>query len=241
MNKLVLAFYEVGQFVSRPEIQDLLKRVGVDESEEIITATTFEKILKIHRTDKLLEWRRSYGFTPKELSKFRECCRRRGCDDVRINIEAVLDLTDDLGLAPVDQEHREALMKALMRVDRKGTGFISFEEFVLLLRHLENQKLRRRNQEEGKAAKAAGLDAESVQQFREAFQQLDEAGSGYVPKKAIREMLKQNGAVLTPDEKKKLEQIFKQIEEKIIGKQANEFTFAQFLWVLRGLDNNGEI
>jgi Ca2+-binding EF-hand superfamily protein len=241
MKKLVLAFYEVGQCVSRPEVADLLEQVGVDAEEDTISATNFEQILRIHRTNKLLEWRRSYGFTPSQLDKFRKCCKRNGCDELNIKLEEVLSLADDLGLAPVDTEHREALMRALMRVDRKGSGMISFEEFVLLLRHLDNQKLRRRNQEEFKAAKAAGLDAESVQQFREAFNSLADSSKTSCTKKAIREYLKQNGVVVAVDKKKQLEQIFKQIEEKIVGQATMELTFAQFLWVLRGLDNNGEI
>lgn len=243
MKKLVLAFYEVGQIVSRAEVAELLREVGIEQDDTTIPGSVFEQILQIHRSNKLLEWRRSYGFTAKELERFRKCCMKYAGEDLpmRITLEAVLEALDDLGKAPTERENREALMKAMMRIDRKGTGFIQFEEFVLLLRHLESQKVRRRNQEENKAAKAAGLDAESVQQFREAFQQLDDTRSGSVSKKNIREFLKNTGSVLGVEKKKLLELIFKQIEEKIVGHQTNDINFAQFLWVLRGLDNNGEL
>merc|ERR1719316_2100934 len=143
---------------------------------------------------------------------------------------------------PKSESDRTAVMRALMRCDRQHLCVVSFEELLLLLRHLCNRKMYSRKLEEKQAEEALNVDHAMTLQFQKAFEDSKNCSSGTLGRSEIKELLQRLGLVRTSKEKNLLRQIFQEVAaSRAEGDSSNDgkFTFAQFLWVLAGLKREG--
>lgn len=171
MQRLMQALYQVGQYLKKDDAQALLETVGGNQESEVVDQITFLKMLEADRSSRLFEWRKTCGFSKSQLLAIEQAFSKHSGGDggsITNHESAVLSILQVLNLAPSPQEH-DTLMHGLLRVDREGKGTITFHDFLLLVRLLENQRLHARTLEEKQRARAAGLDADAVRQFRKVF------------------------------------------------------------------------
>merc|ERR1712159_252005 len=103
--------------------------------------------------------------------------------------------------APKSESDRTAVMRALMRIDRQHLGVISFEELLLLLRHLCNRQMYSRKLEEKQAEEALNVDHGVTLQLRKAFEDSASHSSGTLGRSEIKELLQHLGLVQSTQEK----------------------------------------
>lgn len=212
MNKLVQALYQVGQYLSQSVAFTLLKRVGGDPESAAVDRKTFSKLVSVDRSDRALAWREKCGFTDAQLEVIQYAFDRNrdsekswllGTDVIDCGT-GVLEALKLLDLAPTTLDKREMLLCSLARVDRTGEGKINFQDFLSLVRHLENQKIYATSREESEMAQVAGMDADAVRQFRQVFNDCGPNESGKVAIPKIQQLFTDLGLVEYPHQRQLL-------------------------------------
>eukprot|EP00746_Dinoflagellata_sp_MGD_P154229 gnl/MRDRNA2_/MRDRNA2_84705_c0_seq4.p1 gnl/MRDRNA2_/MRDRNA2_84705_c0~~gnl/MRDRNA2_/MRDRNA2_84705_c0_seq4.p1 ORF type:complete len:346 (+),score=65.54 gnl/MRDRNA2_/MRDRNA2_84705_c0_seq4:2-1039(+) len=225
-DKLVQALYQVGQYINKDRALALLKSVGGDPESNTVDSSTFEKMLAADRGNRIFEWRKQCGFTAEQLSSIEQVFSSQ-CNQVHGAIMErdgrVLDALQRLNLEP-GPEKRQALLHALIRLDRAGDGTITYQDFLILVRHLESQKNSERSQEEKAKAEIAGLDSESVQQIRQVFMDYGPNIVGELPQIKVQGMLFDLGVIKNSNECDQ----WRSIMRKIVDAQSM-VSFANFL------------
>lgn len=243
VSKLGVALYQGGHYLKRTETDSLLLEASVVDLE--IDEATFKKLMGILQRRKLTQWRQTYGFTEKEVKYFFEICsafREKGSsNDCNVRMDKVMEVLDVLEHAPKSESEKEAVMRALMRVDRQHLGVLSFDELLLLLRHLTNRQKCSKKIEENNAAEALNVDHAVILQFRKVFEDSEGYASEMLGRSELKQLLRHLGLVRTSKEKDLLQQIFQEVGASAAGGHPGngKYTFAQFLWVLVGLKREG--
>jgi Ca2+-binding EF-hand superfamily protein len=229
IDKLVQAFYQVGQYMNKDKALALLKSVGGDPECNVVDTSTFEKMLAADRYNRTFEWRQKCGFTEKQLSLIKEAFSSLS-DKVNGTIMErdgrVLDALQLLNLDPGPKK-RQALLSALIRLDRAGDGTITYQDFLMLVRHLDSQKNSKRSMEEKAKADIAGLDSENVQQIRQVFMDYGPNVAGELPMNRVQKMMFDLGVIKNSKECDQWRSIMLQIVE-----DQSPVSFANFLDVL---------
>eukprot|EP00746_Dinoflagellata_sp_MGD_P154228 gnl/MRDRNA2_/MRDRNA2_84705_c0_seq3.p1 gnl/MRDRNA2_/MRDRNA2_84705_c0~~gnl/MRDRNA2_/MRDRNA2_84705_c0_seq3.p1 ORF type:complete len:346 (+),score=75.62 gnl/MRDRNA2_/MRDRNA2_84705_c0_seq3:2-1039(+) len=226
VDKLVQAFYQVGQAKNKDMALALLKSVGGNPESNLVDSSAFEKMVAADRCKKTFEWRKTCGFTTEQLSLIQQAFSSQ-CDQgdgtIMERDGRVLDALQRLNLEP-GPEKRQALLHALIRLDRAGDGTITYQDFLILVRHLESQKNSERSQEEKAKAEIAGLDSESVQQIRQVFMDYGPNIVGELPQIKVQGMLFDLGVIKNSNECDQ----WRSIMRKIVDAQSM-VSFANFL------------
>eukprot|EP00746_Dinoflagellata_sp_MGD_P154227 gnl/MRDRNA2_/MRDRNA2_84705_c0_seq1.p1 gnl/MRDRNA2_/MRDRNA2_84705_c0~~gnl/MRDRNA2_/MRDRNA2_84705_c0_seq1.p1 ORF type:complete len:346 (+),score=68.72 gnl/MRDRNA2_/MRDRNA2_84705_c0_seq1:2-1039(+) len=226
VDKLVQVFYQVGQYMNKDGALALLKSVGGDPAANVVDSSTFEKMLAADRCNRLVEWRKTCGFTEEQLSSIHQAFSShcaQGDSTIMERDGRVLEALQLLNLKP-GPEKRQALLHALIRLDRAGDGTITYQDFLILVRHLESQKNSERSQEEKAKAEIAGLDSESVQQIRQVFMDYGPNIVGELPQIKVQGMLFDLGVIKNSNECDQ----WRSIMRKIVDAQSM-VSFANFL------------
>lgn len=232
-DKLVQALYQLGQYLGKDDAMALLGKVGGDQNAKTINTNTFLKMLEVRRSKALLSWRQTCGFSQSQFLVIKHAFSQHsaGEDDVMNRDGAVLEALQLLNLAP-PPEKQDQLMRALLRVDRRGEGTLTFHDFLLLVRHLENHKSYARKLEEESKAQLAGLDADALQQFRQVFNDCQPSFSGHVEYDKINKLLSTLGVVRTPAQRRQLKKIIDEVDDDDV----EGLEFSQFVHVLHELE-----
>jgi Ca2+-binding EF-hand superfamily protein len=280
VSKLVLAFYQSGSYLNRTIIAALLTELGAVESEENqdqeIDEDTFKNLMALHQQKKILLWRQTCGFSVQDVEHFRSVCQKFNQDDREedaakdhegalaedgIDLDKIQEILAALKHVPKEDGDRQSLTRKLMRVDRQKSGRITFEELLLLMRHLHNCELQSRTQEESKIVAAVGLQNSVVGQFRKAFQdkaQVSESCLGVVTlsRAEIKDLFSKLGLVVTAKQKNSLPEALQEVYARAGSERRKShsdlsncsssaeaddarFTFAQFMLVLGALKEEG--
>jgi Ca2+-binding EF-hand superfamily protein len=233
VDKLVQALYQVGQYMNKDGALALLKSVGGDPESNVVDCRTFEKMLAADRCNRTFEWRKRCGFTEEQLNSIQKAFSSH-CNEVKgMMMERdgrVLDALQLLNLKP-GPEKRQALLIALIRLDRAGDGTISFQDFLLLVRHLNSQNNAQRGVEEKAKAEIAGLDSENVQQIRQVFMDYGPDVTGELPMNKVQKMMFDLGVIKNSNDCHQ----WKSIMLQIVGK-GSSVSFANLLDVLHRLE-----
>eukprot|EP00746_Dinoflagellata_sp_MGD_P007562 gnl/MRDRNA2_/MRDRNA2_114982_c0_seq1.p1 gnl/MRDRNA2_/MRDRNA2_114982_c0~~gnl/MRDRNA2_/MRDRNA2_114982_c0_seq1.p1 ORF type:complete len:1014 (+),score=231.61 gnl/MRDRNA2_/MRDRNA2_114982_c0_seq1:64-3105(+) len=235
VQKLVKALYQQGQYMQEDEATALLQKVGGNPFLPLVEKSVFLKMVEAARMAKLRAWRGKCGFSDSQLAlirhAFTEHSEQKGSRGYVMNRdESVLKALQLLNLAPPANK-QEQLLHALLRVDREGVGIISFQDFLILARHLENQKLYKRTLEE----RRLGFDADAVQQFRQVFNDCEPDAWGKVGIPRIFKLFGDLGVVKDSKQRKQL----KHLIDEITSNDKSGIEFVQFLNVLRSLESQG--
>eukprot|EP00746_Dinoflagellata_sp_MGD_P165373 gnl/MRDRNA2_/MRDRNA2_94593_c0_seq1.p1 gnl/MRDRNA2_/MRDRNA2_94593_c0~~gnl/MRDRNA2_/MRDRNA2_94593_c0_seq1.p1 ORF type:complete len:1066 (+),score=257.19 gnl/MRDRNA2_/MRDRNA2_94593_c0_seq1:116-3313(+) len=239
LEKLVQALYQIGQYLSKDGAIKLLQKVGGDPDSEHVSHQTFLKMVELDRKDKLDTWREKCGFSDAGLKAVKHAFSTQASrdDECIMNRDGrVLEALQLLNLTP-PPEKREQLMRALLRVDRAGEGTISFHDFLLLVRQLENQKLYERTQKEKENIKTAGLDADAVAQFRQVFNDCGPNDQGLVGIPKIQQLFVDLGLVKKTSQRRQIADVIfavTGIDEKSVA--VSSMAFFQFVEVLHRLE-----
>lgn len=235
MDRLVQAFYQIGQYLNRSQALALLQRVGGDPECQVVDRITFSKMLDVDRQDKINAWRQKCGFSESQLSAINHAFASHSEDGGSMNRDgSVLQALQLLNLEP-PPDKRKKLMRALLRVDRAGGGTLTFADFLLLVRHLENEKLYARTLRERKSVSMAGLDSDTVQQFRQVFNDCEPNDEGKVRIPTIQKLFADLGLVGNPKQRRQLQDVINEVTEN----DNSGLEFSQFLEVLHRLEMAG--
>jgi Ca2+-binding EF-hand superfamily protein len=234
-ESITKVFHQAGQYVSRDQVCALLRECDIDPGTMTdLSKEMFTKIIESQNAKRSQKWQASWGFTDDEVKRVHRICIEHGLsDEDGLEIEKVCDTLEDVMFKGVAKAFRDTMMKSFMRTDRNVTGVMSFEEVLLVARHLCN----RRTLEESKLAKALGLEPEAVDQLREFFDKADTDKSGSVSYKEIKLVLSELGVVKTHRQRLNMNSI----TQRILGheiKEGNEdeLSFAHFLQILDQLE-----
>jgi hypothetical protein len=256
-DKLILAFYQIGQYLNRSRIDDLIAEAGLPDAVHSIDEKTFAKVLGIQRNLSLLEWRSKCGFMKSEIEYFRnllEACKDRtpkarssddpDSDDEDKKSEDFISLTNlakflaELGFEGA-LDH-DILINALIRADhfhQSNGDEMHFEDVLLLLRHLENRKAVMASKIEKQTVAEIGLDEVAVGLFRAKFKSYAK-GIGKVKntisRKQVQLLLVSDCKVVRTQEQRKF---LKEAVDHVAGPDGDSLTFTDFLRILAHLDN----
>jgi Ca2+-binding EF-hand superfamily protein len=232
VGKLVQALFQLGQYVNKDQVMTLLEEAGGSRALKSIDKGKFLKMLEVDRAKRMLAWKEQCGFSESQVSEINHAFSASSRGDAMKRGSAVLEALQLLNLAP-PAEHRHQLLRALLRVDRQGDGIITFPDFLMLVRHLENQRLYTRSIEEKEKATAAGLDSDAVQQFRQVFNDCDPNFSGEVAIEVIQKLFSTLGIIKTYVQRKELKKVLDEVTD------GSGLVFSQFLDVLHRLESQG--
>lgn len=183
----------------------------------------------------LAVWRVSCGFSPTQLKMIRKAfdASRTGAF-MKVSDGSVFKALEALNLAP-EPEKRDPLIQAFLRLDRQGKGIILFQDFLLPVRQLENEKLAARTAQEQQMAEFTGLKDDVVQLLREHFNDCGPNFSGKVESGKIQKCISTLGTITTADQRKQL----KKVIDDVTRDDMSGVTFAQFLDVVHRLESQG--
>jgi len=229
----------MGQYLAKQTIDDWLQEhVGEMHLDNGVDLETFTKLVTFLRSKSLETWRETYGFSKEQVESFKKyfCI---ACEDNQhgkqvIALNRVQTVMERLGYMGNPKIQGNALLNALARVtvhhvDRGELESLSFEDFLLLVRHLENEKNLAELKDEEVAIKMSGLDADAVKLFREAFNSCPKNDRGAVAQKEIKIMLSRFQIIKTQEQRKQLNKLMEDHDEFV--------TFALFLGILRSLEH----
>eukprot|EP00746_Dinoflagellata_sp_MGD_P138400 gnl/MRDRNA2_/MRDRNA2_72050_c0_seq1.p1 gnl/MRDRNA2_/MRDRNA2_72050_c0~~gnl/MRDRNA2_/MRDRNA2_72050_c0_seq1.p1 ORF type:complete len:1298 (-),score=274.48 gnl/MRDRNA2_/MRDRNA2_72050_c0_seq1:262-4155(-) len=236
VDKLVQALYQFGQYTNRDGALGLLKRVGGDPESKVVDKETFLKLLALVHAEKIIQWRDTFGFSANQLAVIKhafESQSDRDNSNIMNRDGRVINVLQVLNLAP-PPDKRDALMKALLRVDRVCDGKISYNDFLLLVRHLENQKLYEKTREEKDKAKMAGLDVDAVQQLRQCFNDYEPDENGRMGFFKVQKIFSDLGLIHSSKERRRLQDVINEV-----AGEDRSVKFAQFLDILHRAEKAG--
>jgi hypothetical protein len=234
VKKLFEIFYQLGQYIKEEKAMILLEKSGGDRNAEVVDKAIFLKMLDNDRMKRLLDWREKCGFSESQLGAIRHAFFENSDPYKGMQRDSsVLQALRLLNLLP-PPEMRGTLVRAIMRVDRQGKGTIAFEDFLLLVRHLENQRIITRSQTEKARAEVAGIDSEAIQQFRQVFNDCDPNSHGKVTIKNVMTVFDDLGLVKDMRQRMALREVIDEVRKENAGLE-----FSQFLEVLHKLESRG--
>jgi len=236
---LVPALYQSGMYMSESAALTLLEEARTNlgrrsEVEHVVLEATLEEMIRISIKRKQDAWRQNYGFDKKLVRRVKMVCDRHAVNG-NVPIAKAFQVLEELDRQPASETGRQALARALTRVHSAETQGISVEEFLLLLRHLENQSVKDKTLAEKSAAEACGLDPDAVKQLRQAWQDHGADVNGNIPLVGAHVIFKDLGIVKNFKHK----QILNETLKDVVGDSSDSLTFRQFLEVLHALDLTG--
>eukprot|EP00746_Dinoflagellata_sp_MGD_P165881 gnl/MRDRNA2_/MRDRNA2_95419_c0_seq1.p1 gnl/MRDRNA2_/MRDRNA2_95419_c0~~gnl/MRDRNA2_/MRDRNA2_95419_c0_seq1.p1 ORF type:complete len:851 (+),score=179.76 gnl/MRDRNA2_/MRDRNA2_95419_c0_seq1:135-2687(+) len=232
--QIITALYQVGKYLTKQQVLDILQEVGTSSTEHLDEAT-FQKLLKNHQKMTLQAWISRCGFSEAEIENFNKVFMEQTAWKGHLPLDRATEVLKILEYRLSSDAERNSVMSALTRVDRAGTGFLELRDVMLLIRHLENHRLGERRLEEAKASEAIGLDPESTCAFRRMFRRYSEdhmSQNPEVPKKMIKHLLINDMDVAATHEQR--DEL-----DRLLQKYSASFTFLQFLRFMLELDETG--
>lgn len=241
LSAVPIALYEAGHYLQRSDLTRLFGEMGLtldNDADVQVDAAMLSKMFAGDRCNRVLQWRKTCGFSTQQVKTFREACRHYNkagiySTEIHIALEDIIRVLTKLDKKPRSEEEVRMLEQAVMRVDDENRGKISFEEVLLLLRHVENYELRRRAVEEKQAAEDCGLSKEQVKELQALFDTHDPAQSGIISRSDVRNLLQDLGVVKTSAQRRMLSQLM----QNHLGQQS-DLGFAQFMRLLHSLEES---
>lgn len=241
---VISGLYQVGRYLTKDQVIHVLKEVNA-ESTEHVDELKFAQVLRHHQSKHLRAWIGTYGFSSADIDHFTEVFMQRSNGENTLAYDSVFALLETLDCASGLPSLRCSLLSALARVDRSGSGQVSFSDVLLLLRHLKNQEMLFAMREERKAAEEIGLDADACVACRKMFCGYRETEDtlGYkdastlkVSCRSVKHMLIHDLAIIqTHQQRTHLDALIQQH----IDSQHMSFTFVEFLRFMNQLDETG--
>eukprot|EP00746_Dinoflagellata_sp_MGD_P145236 gnl/MRDRNA2_/MRDRNA2_77876_c0_seq1.p1 gnl/MRDRNA2_/MRDRNA2_77876_c0~~gnl/MRDRNA2_/MRDRNA2_77876_c0_seq1.p1 ORF type:complete len:1180 (-),score=205.82 gnl/MRDRNA2_/MRDRNA2_77876_c0_seq1:87-3626(-) len=241
VEQLVVVFYQVGQYLARPKIEELLKGVGFDINsvEQRIPEEVIKKMLEKCRLQKLHQWRATYGFKDAQIKHFQdtfeEYCLSRTQKVVAFHCvqyiaqKAGYDLYSEYGSA-IMERFISSLGKGAQEVSSEQQ--VSWDQIFLLLRHLESQRMKEQVMKEHEAAQQCGMSVETCESIRKVFKRFDERGTGVILKSSIRSLFSAVGMAQTQKQRVSLRETLEEFP-------GDGMDFLQFLHTVSKLGSSG--
>eukprot|EP00746_Dinoflagellata_sp_MGD_P088765 gnl/MRDRNA2_/MRDRNA2_35089_c0_seq2.p1 gnl/MRDRNA2_/MRDRNA2_35089_c0~~gnl/MRDRNA2_/MRDRNA2_35089_c0_seq2.p1 ORF type:complete len:1088 (-),score=200.55 gnl/MRDRNA2_/MRDRNA2_35089_c0_seq2:3-3266(-) len=236
-DKLVQAFERLGLEVEEHAAIALLKKADSSKQCKIADNSIFLKMYEAERLNKVLAWRDTGGFSREHFSELKNVYWKhnpRRDTPMRNDENVVFAALELLGLAP-PPENRQDIMSMVVRLDRQGPGVLTFDDFVLLIRHLDNQRRSERVTRENAIAEAAGFDTDAVQKLRQLFVSCEPSFSGKVKVVAFQKLLATLGLIQSFNQRKGL----KKAIDEVANNDFSGLEFSQFLDIFHRLDSRG--
>jgi Ca2+-binding EF-hand superfamily protein len=240
-HTLVQALNRLGHHVEEGEAMALLERLSGDEAIPVVSKGAFRKLYDAERMNKAIAWRETCGFSRDQVSDIRQAYSRHADRTInfvmRLLDTPVFEALAVLNLAPPpDDVHvRSTMMVMLERLDRQGTGIITFEDFLLLVRHLENQKSSARVVRENAIVESTGFNAGAIQTLRNLFNDCEPNFSGKVDLGVLKKMLGTRGVIQTFNQRKGL----KKVIDEVANNDYSGLEFSQFMDMFYRLESQG--
>jgi len=198
VRSLGYMLFEMGEAWNWVEVEQLAAETH-DADKDAMNYEEFCLLIRSVRERHLTQYRQTAGFRPAKLEVFNKLFKRYNTNNV-ISIEKMLQVLNDLGRVPVDDQEQDALFTILARTDRDKTGKFDNEEYLHVLRcwldwlqthkphSLEDKhNLTKLEMEDFQIAMEnrwistrAGISAFEVEVLRDYFELHDEDGSGEV-------------------------------------------------------------
>eukprot|EP00746_Dinoflagellata_sp_MGD_P103263 gnl/MRDRNA2_/MRDRNA2_42671_c0_seq2.p1 gnl/MRDRNA2_/MRDRNA2_42671_c0~~gnl/MRDRNA2_/MRDRNA2_42671_c0_seq2.p1 ORF type:complete len:1043 (-),score=216.35 gnl/MRDRNA2_/MRDRNA2_42671_c0_seq2:113-3097(-) len=232
LDQLNVTFYRVGQYMSRAQINDLKRSVGIDQNSTAgIPENLFRQMVEIRRIQQLNQWRSTYGFSKVRLKEFKSCFDSNCPPEIdRIPSDKVFLLVRKLGYDIHSEEgdsHNVILERFMFSL--QGEDNVAWPQFLLLIKQLDTEQVAKKKKEEKQLAEAIGLHEDALNELRKFFQDCDIHGTGKIAKKCLKSLLSSMGVAKSQEERKALRQSCDEISGEWLD-------FMQFLQILQTVD-----
>lgn len=175
-NEIFDLLHDVGYQPTEQEVDELFREFDEDNSGSI-DYPEFMLFYESFRNQERHSLRKRAGFTPEEVTEFRESFDHYDKDKGGTLSKAELwKVLDDMDWAPKTKEAQKRLEKIMDEADADGSETYDFQEFLWLMRaflEVEEQSLFLR---EKKAIKSCQFSSQEVTEFRNLFESLACAG-----------------------------------------------------------------
>eukprot|EP00746_Dinoflagellata_sp_MGD_P092411 gnl/MRDRNA2_/MRDRNA2_36565_c0_seq1.p1 gnl/MRDRNA2_/MRDRNA2_36565_c0~~gnl/MRDRNA2_/MRDRNA2_36565_c0_seq1.p1 ORF type:complete len:994 (+),score=157.84 gnl/MRDRNA2_/MRDRNA2_36565_c0_seq1:448-2982(+) len=238
-RQIVMVLYQMGQYVGKAAVDAWLsEHAGSCDAD--IDKETFSKLVSHIRSQSLAKWRKTYGFHSKQIEHYKKvysiaCEGEDGSVIENLALERVQPVLEKLGYLDDPLFQGQTLLNSLARVYNEQNGTLTFDKFLLLLRHLDNGRALNDRKDEDLAIKNSGLDPDAVKLFREAFNSCPKNDRGQVIQQEIKIMLSKYQIVITQEQRRKLNAVM----EDVRAEQGEVVSFANFLRILSNMESTG--
>jgi len=180
-------------------------------------------------------FRENYGFHGEELRHLQDLFAkhdRAGSGEItRQDIsKLLLELFPDAN----SREGRETAAEVLAKVDKDGDGKLEFNEFLHLMRLVQDRTEHASVLYEQKVATKCGFSRSEVADLRKVFKLCDTDGSKTIEAEEMIEMMATMG-VLTAEKRIRVKHIFMEVDEE----ETESLNFAQFLLLMKRVYDEG--
>jgi hypothetical protein len=254
VDKLTMAFYEVGHRMSPKRLKELKKEASIPEEVCTYDMETFAKLLDLEMHRSMSEWRQTCGFSPADVLHFRKTCDAHHealtssseiTEDEWVSLQILPKVLDDLEMGGLLDT--KTFLNAFMRAEHSHSGDapegeVHFEDVLILFRHLEIRRMASEMKLEQQAIRTKGLDDATVKLFRSKFDEYKDKRKGFgkdrdkITRKQVQLLLVSDCKVVQTQQQRKL---LIEAFDAVLGKDTDLLSFRDFLSLLSHLDSTG--
>jgi Ca2+-binding EF-hand superfamily protein len=200
-----------------------------------------DTLVRRYRTQARERFRRNRGFTEREVKKLQAKFQQYQPDsedalEKRHLADLIADLFPDSG-RDAATHHKAA--QILHEVDQDGDGKLEFDEYLQLMRLIQDAADLQKIEKEQTAVQATGFLREEVAEFRKVFQVFDSDASGEMSFDEFISLI----ATLVPDQDTNMSRELQNMLKDIDKDGNRSLDFPEFLRIMRRVqdDNWGEV
>jgi Ca2+-binding EF-hand superfamily protein len=192
---------------------------------------SFMTFIERYRELEREEFRRRAGFSEEEVEKYLEQFNKYDRDKSGdVSVKELMPLLTVLGHAPKNVMQRDKLNALLREMDEDGSGEISFEEFLQLMRRFLDEADIEAQKKERDVVERVGFSTEEVAMWRQIFLKFDQDDSGEYDMDETRILLRAVGVQMNYRQE---QEMFKRLFNDCDADSSGSLDFPEFCLLMK--------
>lgn len=228
-----------------PELKELFKELCEGNDDPEVELWDLEKLCNGYRLDKRSRFRARHAFTDDEVAKYEKQFRKYDPQkDGFIDDKDLRKLLSDMFPgAEEDQATHDKVREVMQKIDDgEGDSKLDFDEYLALMRHLEDEIEVSKFNREKEAVDDTKFNRKEVSEFRAIFQAFDTDGGGTMDFDEFVVLISQ---LIDPKivKGKAMQDKLREMMEEVQGideetEEVNDLDFPGFLHIMRMVQDN---
>jgi len=203
-------------------VTDFTKRPTVD-------FLFFGSCMKALRKRVAMLFKRYAGYSPEQIEEHKASFKVYDVDGSgTVSQKELVQVFADRKMLPRTNREREELMSMIRRVDTEGDGELTFQQYVRLVRTIENEQKRRIWRQRVQWGQESGFSEQEVKELHDSFDLADADGGGLVSMPELKLLFRKIGTPLEGELLTKVEKWKAELHNK-----DGELDFEQYLKLMR--------